>query len=661
MFARKRIQGRTSLLHRRISSSLGNYLLSCYARRHAPSFSSFRSLPSSVGSGRRSSAPRFAPDRDGWCYGASPSGDRVCLSRWPCSATSSPLARARDAVVEVVDPDLGSAGSCYISPDSSAFAKIVHEGGGRQSLHVRGRSGAVWDVLFKVPGVGSHAAFSADGCFLFYTRVDFRLRACELWVTSVRDPSGSTCVLREGDPNFHLYPYLSGKRMFVRVASASCSETLEVVSDGRGWRVRQRVGRDLGLPHWIYASPLGDGRDALLARVAGSDGQTVLYVDFKGSDAWGSSDPRSWTEVFRSSLSEALVEVHVLPGTRSFLSLREHGRPGVAVIDFAVPSSPSIERLDYLAGMRGFVRLVDVVPERRCGRLSVVDEAGEGRAYEVDVDSLSATSLGSSWHAFETAGPIVIEELSSHRVPNLSLTMVRRADLRCDGRNPGILHVYGCYGACQDVDSGFELSPLVDAGVIVAVAHVRGGGELGSAWHFAGRFPLKLNAVSDLEECARLLVESGWVDGDKLGSSSGSAGSAVALTAINRGVWRPCACVCHSPFVDASRALRRDADPVSRTDLVEFGDPAGDSENRRLVRAVSPVSGVRSLDYPEFFVTTGGADSRVSNLDVFHWILKVRLFSRRPVWLSHAPGSGHDARDSSAEFAFWMHSFSSVS
>lgn len=283
----------------------------------------------------------------------------------------------------------------------------------------------------------------------------------------------------------------------------------------------------------------------------------------------------------------------------------------------------------------------------------------QGCIFEVNVDSLLKVPID-FWSPFVTKNPVVFEEIYSSRVPLLSITILRRKDLPKNRKNSGILHVYGCYGVSQDADEAFEFSPLIDAGVVVALAHVRGGGELGSAWHRSGQFPLKFNAVTDLEECAQILVDSGWIDSRMLGSSSGSAGSAVALSAVNRGIWRPCGCVCCSPFVNIAQSLRRDYDPVSRSDFIEFGNPEDGLYSRRKIRAILPTSGAHSIDYPDILVTTGECDSRISNIDVAFWIFKMTVFSHRHVWLSHLSNGGHGTRDFASAISFWKYCFSSA-
>ena len=560
---------------------------------------------------------------------------------------------------EIVDPDLHSVGNCYVSTSGDLFAKVIYDNSGKQSLHVRTKCDSTWGPLFIISGVGGYVAFSLDEQYIFYTRVDFTLRACELWVAPIHDLSNSACIWRERDRDFHIVPYLSGNRIFVRISSAKCTETREIVSTSDGWSTQLRVPRRLGLIHRIVSAPLDQDHDTILARVVGSDGQARLYFDSGRCGIWGKLDPRCWTLLFVSKLSEALVDIYPLPGSRSILTLRQGGRPAVAVLDFKSLSHPVLLHLTFSELGHDYVRILDVVPERRCAYLSVVGEDAKGCIFEVNVDSLLKTPVG-FWSPFMTKNPVVFEEIYSPRIPSLSITILRRQDLHRDGKNPGILHVYGCYGVSQDADEAFEFSPLIDAGVVVALAHVRGGGELGSAWHRGGRFPLKLNAVTDLEDCAQTLIESGWIDSRMLGSSSGSAGSAIALSAVNRGIWRPCGCVCRSPFVNVARSLRRDYDPVSRSDFIEFGNPADGLYSRRKIRAVSPTSGVHSMDYPDILVSTGGCDSRISNLDVAFWIFKMAIFSHRNVWLSHLSDGGHGTRDFATEIAFWRYCFSSA-
>jgi oligopeptidase B len=187
----------------------------------------------------------------------------------------------------------------------------------------------------------------------------------------------------------------------------------------------------------------------------------------------------------------------------------------------------------------------------------------------------------------------------------------------------------------------FRLS-LFSRGVAFAVAHVRGGGEHGRAWHEAGRGPGKLRAVEDYLACARRLADSGLAPPGGVVARARSAGAAIVGAAINREPVLFTAGVLEVPFVDCLATLLRPDDPLTALEWDEWGNPIEDASAHEALAALSPVDNVGPAAYPALLLTAGLADVRVQVTEPLRFAAAVRAASTsgRPV-LVRAQEFGH--------------------
>ena len=218
--------------------------------------------------------------------------------------------------------------------------------------------------------------------------------------------------------------------------------------------------------------------------------------------------------------------------------------------------------------------------------------------------------------------------------------------LLCPADSPGpwpvVLYAYGAYGVAVDpYYTPFRFS-LHERGVAFAVAHVRGGGELGPAWHDAGRRHGKVRAIEDYLACAEHLVTQGWCTPDGLVARTRSAGAAVVGAALNRAPELFAAAVFEEPFVDCLRTLSDPDAALTELEWAEWGNPLLDQEARAQIAAWSPLDNVRPAPYPAMFITAGLADVRVSadGPRRYSEAVQAATTSGRPVFLKEE-SSGH--------------------
>jgi oligopeptidase B len=204
------------------------------------------------------------------------------------------------------------------------------------------------------------------------------------------------------------------------------------------------------------------------------------------------------------------------------------------------------------------------------------------------------------------------------------------------------LYAYGAYGLSVETAYSIFRPSLFRRGVAFAVAHVRGGGEHGTAWHEAGRGPGKLRAVEDYLACVRRLVEGRLTPPGGVVARARSAGAAIVGAAINREPACFFAGVLEVPFVDCLTTLLKPDDPLAELEWDEWGNPISDARARDALAALSPVDNVAPAGYPALMLTAGLADVRVQVTEPLRFAAAVRAASTsgRPV-LVRAQEFGH--------------------
>jgi len=214
---------------------------------------------------------------------------------------------------------------------------------------------------------------------------------------------------------------------------------------------------------------------------------------------------------------------------------------------------------------------------------------------------------------------------------------------------PLLLCGYGAYEVSVDpVFSSARLS-LLERGVAYAIAHVRGGGELGRSWYEAGRLEHKVTSFLDFVDVAHGLVARGFTDASHLAAMGGSAGGLLVGAAMNLAPDAFCAVVAEVPFVDALSTILDASLPLTVGEWEEWGDPLHDPDAYHRMKAWSPYDNVAAFEpdgsprvYPELFVLASLNDTRVQYWEPVKWVAKLRATSPETrVVLKTDLGAGH--------------------
>jgi oligopeptidase B len=246
------------------------------------------------------------------------------------------------------------------------------------------------------------------------------------------------------------------------------------------------------------------------------------------------------------------------------------------------------------------------------------------------------------------------------RVP---VSIVYRRDCALGGSAPLLQYGYGAYGLSMDpVFSSARLS-LLDRGFVYAIAHVRGGQEMGRRWYDQGKLQNKWNSFNDFVDVTRFLVQEGYADPSRVFASGGSAGGllmgavANAAPADYRGI------VTHVPFVDVVTTMLDEDLPLTTLEYVEWGDPRLERDYRYML-SYSPYDNVTRQEYPAMLVITGLWDSQVQYFEPAKWVAKLRRLKtdHNPLLLRTNMEAGHGGksgrfqryREIAEEYAFLL-------
>ncbi len=225
------------------------------------------------------------------------------------------------------------------------------------------------------------------------------------------------------------------------------------------------------------------------------------------------------------------------------------------------------------------------------------------------------------------------------RVP---MSLVHRVGVEPDGEVPVLLYGYGSYEHSIDPTFSTLRLSLLDRGVLFAIAHVRGGGEMGRRWYEEGKYLAKPNTFSDLIACAEHLVEDGWTRPERLAIRGGSAGGLLVGAAANLRPDLFGAVVAEVPFVDVVNTMLDDTLPLTVIEYEEWGDP-NDPVYYEAMRDYSPYENVWATEYPAMLVTGGLNDPRVGFWEPAKWVARLREVGtgEAPILLRTQMGAGH--------------------
>ena len=502
------------------------------------------------------------------------------------------------------------------SPDGRLLAYALDETGARDfRLQVRDIDGAR-DLPWRREGTAEGAPqWSADGRYLFYLTHNAAKRVHQLWRHAVRGSTPDRLVFEEKDELFNLQLSASadGRQLFLTSLSKDTSQV---------WRL------DATRPTGVWRSVL-PRRDGMQYFAEHHGGRLLLRVDDHKPN-------------FR------LVSLPL--GARSLRAAREliAARPDQNL------ESLTVFRRHLVVGVRAGGNLgLRVLPlgsgaPRDIGFDEVIHRAQVEPGQNLEFDS---DTLRFSYQSMTTPPSVIDHSLSrassqvrkvqpvpgydasryaSERVwakaadgTRVPVSLLYAKARRGAGAQPLLLYGYGAYGIPSDARFDAALLSLLDRGVVFAVAHVRGGGDLGRGWYLDGKLARKMNSFTDFIACADALVREGWTRPAQLIASGGSAGGLLMGGVVNLRPELFKAVVMEVPFVDVINTMLDESLPLTTEEFIEWGNPKVEAQYRWM-RAYSPYDNLNPGAYPAILALTALNDSQVPYWEPAKYVAKLR-------------------------------------
>jgi oligopeptidase B len=553
----------------------------------------------------------------------------------PATGDGTPLAGEEvllDGNVLAAGSEFFALGTFGVSPDGKRLAYSTDFAGDeRFTMRIKDLdSGEV--LADEIPGVFYGCAWSADGSTLFYQTVDDAWRPHKVWRHAVGTAAADDPVVyEEADERFWVNVDLTRSEKFILIDAHSkvTSEVRFIPADDPTAAPTLIAPRRQGVEYSVEHH----GHRFLILHNDGAEDFALAYTSV---DA-----PGGWTTLAPHQAGTRLMQVDAL-ARHMVVALRRNGLTGLRVVPLDGGREWDIEFPEpiYTVGP-------DNNPEydTKVYRLGYTSLVTPDSVYDVDLDTGQLTLRkqrpvlgGYDPTAFEQHREWAVAD-DGTRVP---ISLVYKRGTPRDGTAPTLLYGYGSYEASMDPWFSIPRLSLVDRGVIFAVAHIRGGGEMGRRWYEEGKLLAKKNTFTDFVACAEHLVKSGWTSPDRLIARGGSAGGLLMGAVANLAPQAFAGIVAQVPFVDALTSILDPSLPLTVTEWEEWGNPLEDPQVYAYMKSYTPYENVADLPYPPILAMTSLNDTRVLYHEPAKWVARLRAVApQAEVLLKTEMGAGH--------------------
>ncbi len=543
------------------------------------------------------------------------------------------------------DGQFFSLGAFDVSPDSRLLAYST-DFAGSERFTMRFKDLVSGETApDEIPDTFYGSAWSADGSALFYVTVDQAWRPYRVWRHLMGTPaSDDVIVFEEPDERFWVGVGLTRSERFLVISASSklTSEAwlLDATTPTGDFTVvtPRRQGLEYEVEHQVTA----DGTDRLL----------ILHNDqaenFELAEA-PLTDPSAWTPLIRHSPGVRLLGVDAF-ADHLVVHLRRDGLTGLLVLR----SDGSAREIDFPEPVYRVMPGANPEYHSRAYRLGYVSLVTPDSVYDYDTETGELTLLRRrpvlplpSGAEYDPADYEQYREWATARDgTRIPISLVCRKGTPRDGSAPFLLYGYGSYEISADPGFSIPRLSLLDRGFAYAIAHIRGGGEMGRRWYDDGKMLSKVNTFTDFVASARHLVSEGWTSPQRLISRGGSAGGLLVGAAVNIAPDAFGGVVAQVPFVDALTSILDPSLPLTVTEWEEWGDPLQDPEVYHYMKSYSPYENIDpDAVYPPILAVTSLNDTRVLYREPAKWIARLQAEAKGgPFLLKTEMVAGHGGR-----------------
>jgi oligopeptidase B len=542
-------------------------------------------------------------------------------------------------------------GAYTVSDDGRLLAYTVDFTGFRDyTLYVKDlQTGALLaDRVEKVAAV----AWTADAATFFYVSEDPAKRPYRLWRHRLGAPSDDL-LYEEPDELFRVHVERSRSRAYMFLVTGSHTATevrfLPAATPAGEWRLVAAREKD-------HEYDVDHGGELFYVRTNGGGRRNFRLVTAPVSDP----GPSRWAELVPHREAVMLEDVDVF-ATHYVLQEREGGLTRFRVTELATGAAHDVAFPEAA---------YEVTPEgnaefaARRYRFRYESLITPPSVFDYDVGTRERTLLKRT----EVLGGYEPSRYRTERVhataadgTRIPISLVCRAEIPRDGSSPMLLAGYGAYGLPYPVTFSSNRLSLLDRGLTVAIAHVRGGGELGKRWHDAGRMLNKWNTFADFVAATECLQASGYTAADRLVIEGGSAGGLLVGAVLNMRPELYAAAVLRVPFVDVINTMLDESLPLTVGEFEEWGNPKLRAHYDYLA-TYCPYTNLAARRFPPLLIRTGINDSQVMYWEPAKYVARHRalgdgaptLLFRINMDVGHGGASGrYDAlRELAFDYAF---------
>ncbi|MGI8758436.1 MAG: S9 family peptidase [Acidimicrobiales bacterium] len=599
-----------------------------------------------------------------WYYTRTEEGQQYPIHcRTP--AREGELEPAEDAVEQVMlDQNVAAGTSEYFAVGNFALTKDGRllawssDTSGDEVYTMRFRDLATGeDLADEIPGTYYGSAWAGDNVTLFYVRPDAAMRPHQLWRHRLgTPPADDVLVHTEDDERFYLGVGMTKDERFIVLGLESkvTSEMRVLAADEPTGDFRvvepRRQDVEYSIEHW---------HDRFFILTNADEAENFALMEAPDTDP-GRANWRARV-AHRPDVKLSGIDVF---DRYLLLFERAEGLRRIRVQAMATGDDHVIDQPEAVSTASGGTNPEFDSTILRYGYTSMVTPS---TVFDYDMGTRERT-LRKQQPVLGGYDPddYVTERLwatadDGARVP---ISVVYRRGLERNGSAPALLYGYGSYEASMDPGFSSVRLSLLDRGLVFAIAHVRGGGEMGRRWYLQGKLLHKRTTFSDFVTCARHLVDEKWTSPERLAIRGGSAGGLLVGAVVNMAPELFGAVVAEVPFVDALNTILDPTLPLTVMEWEEWGNPVESAEVYRYMKDYAPYENVAARAYPPMLVTAGLNDPRVSYWEPAKWVAKLRatrtdanrLLLKTEMGAGHMGPSGrYDAwRDEAFVYAFLL-------
>ena len=509
----------------------------------------------------------------------------------------------------------------------------------------------------KIENTTGGITWANDNKTIFYTKKDpVTLRSNKIFKHVLGTPTDQDeLVFEETDETFSCFVYKTKSSKYLMIGSSQTLSTeyrfLDADTPNGEWKIIQPRERDLeySVDHFgdhFYITTNYDAKNFRLMKTP-----------------VGATEKGNWEEIIPNR-SDVLLERIDIFKNQLVVTERKEGLTQLRIINWADQSEHYMEFNDpaYLA-------FTSVNPEfdtetLRFGYTSMTTPYSvydyNMVTKEKELKKQEEVLGGDFDPANYTSERIMATARDGEQIP---VSIVYKNGYKKDGNSPLLLYAYGSYGYSMDPTFSFARLSLLDRGFAFAIAHIRGGQEMGRHWYEDGKLLKKKNTFYDFIDCGKHLVDQGYTSSEHLYAQGGSAGGLLMGAVINMepDLWN--GVIAAVPFVDVINTMLDESIPLTTGEFDEWGNPKVE-EYYHYIKSYSPYDNIEAKDYPNLLITTGYWDSQVQYWEPAKWIAKLRelktddnrllLYCNMDVGHGGASGRFEAYKETALEYAFFL-------